>query len=174
MGARIFATKPSPSPRTPAIATQTFFCFFFYPLLSSFFFLFSLLGSGRLLFHKLGTVGHKQIDTYFWSRGDVCGAPTAQITHLRYLLRQHGDEHTDPGRARGASRGTPGCHRRARLQRRWGVGGSGGESDNSMFWFFIVLICLIPSISAKCISTKENKNLKCSTRCHLKLSSRIF
>lgn len=64
---------------------RLFFCFFFYPLFSSFFFfLFSLLGSGRLLFHKLGTMGHKQIDTYFWNRGDVYGATATQITHLRY------------------------------------------------------------------------------------------
>ena len=67
---------------------RLFFCFFFYPLFSSFFFFFffilSLFGRGRLLFHKLGTMGHKQIDTYFWNRGDVYGATATQITHLRY------------------------------------------------------------------------------------------
>lgn len=56
-----------------------------FPILSPPLFVFSsLLGSGRFLFHKLGAVGHKQIDTYFWSRGDVCGASAAQITGLRY------------------------------------------------------------------------------------------
>lgn len=77
--------ETSPSPPTPLIrdsdSSSVSFSILSPPL---FCFLFSLLGSGRLLFHKLGTVGHKQIDTYFWSRGDVCGAPAAQITCLRY------------------------------------------------------------------------------------------
>lgn len=131
--------------------------FLFLSSLFLFFFLFSLLGSGRLLFHKLGTVGHKHIDTYFWKRGDVCGAPAAQMPHLRYLLRQHGCEHAALDAPEGAPRGAPGWPRRARPQRRWDVGGRGDEPDNSIFCFFIVLIYLIPNISAKCISTPPKK-----------------
>lgn len=78
--------EASPSPPAPlrrdSDSSSVSFSVLSPPL---FCFLFSLLGSGRLLFHKLGTVGHKQIDTYFWNRGDVYGAPAAQITQLRYL-----------------------------------------------------------------------------------------
>ena len=80
--------KLSPSPLTPLISnsdsSSVSFSILCSPLFFFFFFLFSLLGSGRLLFHKLGTMGHKQIDTYFWNRGDVYGATATQITHLRY------------------------------------------------------------------------------------------
>lgn len=144
-------TSDSHSDRLPFLFLSSLFLFFF---------LFSLLGSGRLLFHKLGTVGHKQIDTYFWRRGDVCGAPTAQMTPLRYLLRRRGRKHTGPGRAQGAPRGAPAAEvvgRQRQRLRAW-------QLHILVFYSFNIF----NTHQQNAFLQKKKKGLKGLMRCHLK------
>lgn len=54
-----------------------------------------------------------------------------------------------------------------RPQRWWGVRGSGSEPGNCIFWFFIVLIYLIPT--SKMYFYKKKKRLERSDEVSLKI-----